>query len=81
MTRWLDDTTDRIARVVGVDPARVRLADDEATALLDLAGFAARDSGERTNAPLLCHVLGMLRGEGVPFDELVAAVRPPDRPA
>jgi hypothetical protein len=27
--------------------------------LLDLAGFAAHDSGARTNAPLLCFLVGL----------------------
>jgi hypothetical protein len=43
--------------------------------LLDLAGAAARGSGNRTNAPLLCYVLGLAVGRGATFSELAEAVR------
>jgi hypothetical protein len=42
--------------------------------LLDLAGVAARSSGNRTNAPLLCYVLGLAVGRGAVFSELAEAV-------
>jgi Domain of unknown function (DUF6457) len=34
----------------------------EVEALLDLARVTAHDSGERTNAPLVCYLLGLARG-------------------
>jgi len=37
-------------------------AEDEQT-LLDLAAHAAHESGERTNAPLLCYLVGRLQGD------------------
>jgi hypothetical protein len=48
-------------------------ADDERT-LLDLARIAAHASGDRTNAPLLCYLLGRVQGDR-PLDELAEAVR------
>ena len=47
--------------------------EDERT-LLDLARIAAHTSGARTNAPLLCYLLGRVQGER-PLDELAEAVR------
>jgi hypothetical protein len=48
-------------------------AEDERT-LLDLARIAAHTSGDRTNAPLLCYLLGRAQGDR-PLDELAEAVR------
>jgi hypothetical protein len=42
--------------------------------LLDLARVAAHDSGERTNAPLLCYVLGVAVGRGAELRELADAL-------
>lgn len=58
------------ARALGVDdltPAEVEL-------LLHLAGHAAHDSGARTNAPLLCYLLGRAQGERS-LDELAEIVQ------
>jgi hypothetical protein len=46
-----------------------------AETLLDLAGFAARESGARTNAPLLCFVLGRAVAQGADLETLDRAVR------
>jgi hypothetical protein len=46
------------ARALGVD----ELTPDEISLLLDLAGDAAHESGARTNAPLLCYLLGRAQG-------------------
>jgi len=64
MNEWLS----RQADALGVDP----LTDDEQTTLLDLARIAAHDGGERTNAPLLCYLLGRAGGE---LDTLAEIVR------
>lgn len=72
---WLEDITTRIAAAHGLDPASIRLVTGDADILLDLAGIAAHSTGERTNAPLLCHVLGRARALGVPLDELERTVR------
>ena len=45
-----------------------------AEAVLDLARIAAHESGERTNAPLLCYLVGRAQGDA-DLGELAAAVR------
>jgi len=64
MNEWLT----RQADALGVGP----LTDEEQKTLLDLARIAAHDGGERTNAPLLCHLLGRAGGE---LDTLAEIVR------
>lgn len=78
---WLDDITIRIAEAHGLDPTSVGLVAGDADVLLDLAGIAAHSTGERTNAPLLCHVLGRARALGVPLAELERTVRSVTDPA
>jgi Domain of unknown function (DUF6457) len=39
------------------------LSDADASTLLDLARIAARMSGDRTNAPLLCYLVGRAAGD------------------
>ncbi|HSX21977.1 MAG TPA: DUF6457 domain-containing protein [Gaiellaceae bacterium] len=50
------------------------LTDAEQTTLLDLARIAAHASGDRTNAPLLCYLLGRAQGEKT-LDDLAEIVR------
>ena len=64
MNEWLM----RQADALGVDG----LSDGEQTTLLDLARIAAHESGDRTNAPLLCYLLGRAGGE---LDRLAEIVR------
>jgi hypothetical protein len=64
MNEWLS----RQADALGVDP----LTDAEQKTLLDLARIAAHDGGDRTNAPLLCYLLGRAGGE---LDTLAEIVR------
>jgi hypothetical protein len=64
MNEWLA----RQADALGVDP----LTENEQKTLLDLARIAAHDGGERTNAPLLCYLLGRAGGE---LDTLAEIVR------
>lgn len=60
------------ARALGVDD----LTPDEVSLLLHLAGHAAHDSGARTNAPLLCYLLGRAQAsEGRSLDELAKIVQ------
>jgi hypothetical protein len=40
----------------------VELSADEVRTLLDLAAHAAHESGNRTNAPLVCYLVGRLQG-------------------
>jgi hypothetical protein len=51
-----------------LDPHRIET-------LLDVAGHAAHESGARTNAPLLCYLLGLSAGAAKGLDELVEIVR------
>ena len=75
MDDWLTQARDAIAEAAGVDPAELEL-DEEATAtILDLARIAAHDSGERTNAPLLCYLVGLAQSGGADLDTLADAVR------
>lgn len=55
MNEWL---TTRAA-ALGVE----ELTPDEISLLLNIAGDAAHESGTRTNAPLLCYLLGRAQGE------------------
>lgn len=64
MNEWLT----RQAEALGV----AGLSDAEATTLLELARVAAHESGDRTNAPLLCYLLGRADGE---LDALAETVR------
>jgi Domain of unknown function (DUF6457) len=72
---WITETTLRVAAATGLDPATLLVDATDATQLLDLAGVAAHDSGERTNAPLLCFVLGRAVAQGAALDDLDRAVR------
>jgi hypothetical protein len=56
---WLQSARDAIASAAGVPAAELELGASDIRTLLDLARVAAHDSGERTNAPLLCYLLGL----------------------
>jgi hypothetical protein len=51
----------------------VELSADEERELLELARVAAHASGARTNAPLLCYLVGRLQGDR-PLAEVVGDV-------
>jgi Domain of unknown function (DUF6457) len=74
MDAWLVNARNALARAAGVDPAELDLSDDDVAALLDLARIAAHDSGERTNAPLLCYLVGRAQGTKS-LEDLAAAIR------
>jgi hypothetical protein len=65
---------DAIAAAAGVEPAQLELSDDDVETILDLARIAAHESGARTNAPLLCYLVGRAQG-AQPLDTLAEAVR------
>ena len=67
----MDDWLRRVAAAAGSDE---ELSDADANALLKIAKIAAHESGDRTNAPLLCYLVGRARGER-PLDELLETVR------
>ena len=76
MDQWLSDARDALAQTSGVPTERLELDDEAVRELLELARVAAHDSGERTNAPLLCYLLGRAGGRsGVDLETLAAAVR------
>ncbi len=75
MDAWLRDARDAAAAAAGVPPGELELSDDDAATLLDLARIAAHESGERTNAPLLCYLVGLAQRGGTELDTLADAVR------
>ena len=74
MDPWLSNARDAIAHAAGIDPSQLELSDADTRTLLDLARIAAHVSGERTNAPLLCYLVGRAE-DGASLDELADAVR------
>ena len=74
MDAWLSAARDAVAAAAGVPPSELELSDEDASTLLELARIAAHDSGERTNAPLLCYLVGRAQG-GASLDDLADAVR------
>ena len=74
MDAWLRNARDAMAATAGVTPSELELSDKEAAVLLELARIAAHESGERTNAPLLCYLVGRAQGDAS-LDDLADAVR------
>jgi hypothetical protein len=72
---WIESVTRRLATVADVDPVVLLLDEAEKETLLDVAGVAAHTSGDRTNAPLLCHVIGRAMARGASLDDCERAVR------
>jgi hypothetical protein len=63
MDEWLAHARDALAAASGVPAAELDLDRDTTRILLDLARVAARESGQRTNAPLLCYLVGRAGGD------------------
>ena len=74
MDAWLHDARNAVAAAAGAPASELEISDEDAATLLDLARIAAHHSGERTNAPLLCYLVGRARG-AASLDELADAVR------
>ena len=74
MDQWLSDARDALAQASGVPAERLELDDEAVRERLELARVAAHDSGERTNAPHLCYLVGRAQ-DGASLDELADAVR------
>ena len=74
MDAWLREARDAVADAAGVPPEELEVSDTDADTLLDLARIAAHQSGERTNAPLLCYLVGRAQ-RGGSLDTLADAVR------
>jgi hypothetical protein len=64
MDAWLQDARDAIASATGVPAAELEVVPGDVRTLLDLARVAAHDSGDRTNAPLLCYLIGLAAAKG-----------------
>ena len=73
MDPWLSTARDAIAHAVGIEPSGLELSEADTRTLLDLARIAAHVSGDRTNAPLLCYLIGRAQGTRS-LDELAATV-------
>jgi hypothetical protein len=58
MDAWLTEARDALAAAAAVEPGELDLNEEETKTLLDLARIAAHTSGDRTNAPLLCYLVG-----------------------
>jgi hypothetical protein len=72
---WLARQADALSARAGVPRERLELSPDDVEALLAVAAHAAHDSGARTNAPLLCYLLGVSHGDARGLEELVEIVR------
>ncbi len=75
MNDWLNRRADALADATGIDRDALELSPEEVEQLLDLAGLAAHSSGARTNAPLLCYLLGRARPGVASLGELDEIVR------
>jgi hypothetical protein len=75
VNEWLSKRADALADGTGVDRNALELSAEEIDTLLELAALAAHDSGARTNAPLLCYMLGRARAGAASLDELDEIVR------
>jgi Domain of unknown function (DUF6457) len=71
---WLTRARDALAAAGNVRPDDLELSEADTKTLLDLARIAAHASGDRTNAPLLCYLVGRAQGEAA-LDTLADAVR------
>jgi hypothetical protein len=59
---WLTRVRDAVAEAADVPATELELDAAAERTLLDLARIAAHKSGERTNAPLLCYLVGRAEG-------------------
>ena len=75
MNEWLSRRADTLAAAAGVDRVELELSDDDVDRLLELAGHAAHASDARTNAPLLCYLVGIARARGASLEQLDETVR------
>jgi len=72
---WIGDITAALATATGIDAATLSVDDPTRETLLDLAGVAAHTSGDRTNAPILCHVIGRALASGATLAQCEQVVR------
>jgi hypothetical protein len=73
MSDWLVAATEALGESSG---ARLTLNKSDVEVILDVAAYAARTSGVRLNAPLVCYLLGRTEAaSGAPLTELAEVVR------
>jgi hypothetical protein len=70
---WLRNARDALAGAARIAPDDLVLSEEDTVAILELARIAAHESGDRTNAPLLCYLVGRAQGTKS-LDELTDAV-------
>jgi len=70
----LTGTRDALANAASISAEELDVDDEDAGTLLELARIAAHESGERTNASLLCYLVGRAHRHTT-LDDLAAAVR------
>lgn len=75
MNEWLSQRADALAAAAGIPRDQLDLSPEDVERLLELAGFAAHDSGARTNAPLLCYLVGLSCGPAEGLEELDRIIR------
>lgn len=75
MEEWLGAARVTLAERAGGEVGDFELTQAEIDGLLDLARIAARESGERVTAPLICYLVGLARARhGAELDDLVDAL-------
>ena len=62
MHEWLEQARANLAGAVESSPDDFELMPADVDVLLELARIAAHESGERTNAPLVCYLVGLAQG-------------------
>jgi hypothetical protein len=75
VNEWLSRRADALAGATGVPRDALELSPEEVDQVLELAALAAHEGGARTNAPLLCYLLGRARAGAASLDELDQVVR------
>ena len=75
MNDWLAQQADALAEATGIDRNAFELSPGEIETVLRIAGDAAHESGTRTNAPLLCYLLGRARPGVASLDELAEIIK------
>ena len=73
MYEWTSDAAERLASAIGDDAVAYGLTERDIEVLLDLARVAAHESGVKSNAPLICYLVGLAHGHHPDrrIDELV----------
>lgn len=74
MDEWMTRARDALAGAGSIPAPELELKGEDVSTLLDLAALAAHESGQRTNAPLLCYLVGKAE-QGSDLETLAAAVR------